>query len=47
VLFGSDQMVRPQMIAPAVEAVAGGEYLSKADKRAMRWDNAARLLAIA
>ena len=46
VLFGSDQMVWPQMIAPAVEAVAGAEYLSEADKRAILWNNAARLLAI-
>jgi hypothetical protein len=30
-----------------VEAVAGGEYLSEADTRAMRRANAARLLTIA
>jgi predicted TIM-barrel fold metal-dependent hydrolase len=47
VLFGSDQMVWPQMIAPAVDAVAGAEYLSEADKRAILRENAARLLAIA
>jgi predicted TIM-barrel fold metal-dependent hydrolase len=44
ILFGSDQMVWPQVIAPATRAIVDAEYLSDADKRRILWDNAAALL---
>jgi uncharacterized protein len=47
ILFGSDQMVWPQMITPAIESIRGAPFLSDQDKRNILGDNARRLLKIA
>jgi predicted TIM-barrel fold metal-dependent hydrolase len=46
ILFGSDQMVWPQMIGPAVSSVRDAPYLSEKDKHNILWGNAARLLGL-
>lgn len=46
ILFGSDQMVWPQMITPAVRAIVKADYLTDKDKRRILWSNAADLLGI-
>lgn len=43
-LFGSDQMVWPQMIPRAVEGVRGADCLDDADRRRILWENAAELV---
>lgn len=47
ILFGSDQMVWPQMITPAIESIRDARFLSDQDKRNILGDNARRLLKIA
>jgi uncharacterized protein len=47
ILFGSDQMVWPQMITPAVESIRGAPFLSDQDKKNILGENARRLLKIA
>jgi predicted TIM-barrel fold metal-dependent hydrolase len=44
ILFGSDQMVWPQMITPAVQSITKATYLSEQDKQRILWKNAADLL---
>ena len=44
VLFGSDQMIFPEQIGPAVNAILSADFLSDDDKRKVLWDNAASLL---
>ncbi len=44
ILFGSDQMVWPQMITPAVEAIRKADYLTDTDKRRILWDNAVSIV---
>jgi uncharacterized protein len=46
VQFGSDQMVWPQMIGPAVEAIVRLPFLSETDRHWILWTNAARLLGL-
>ncbi|HUE82339.1 MAG TPA: amidohydrolase family protein [Pyrinomonadaceae bacterium] len=46
ILFGSDQMVWPQMITPAVQAITRADYLTAGDKRRILWENAASLLKV-
>jgi hypothetical protein len=46
ILFGSDQMVWPQMITPAVRSVSQASYLTTEDKKRIFWDNAAALLKL-
>lgn len=46
ILFGSDQMVWPQMITPAVAAIRDAKFLSEADKRRILWGNAAALFGL-
>jgi uncharacterized protein len=46
ILFGSDQMVWPQMITPAVQAIVKADYLNAEDKRRILWGNAAELMGI-
>jgi predicted TIM-barrel fold metal-dependent hydrolase len=46
ILFGSDQMVWPQMIGPAVASIRDAPYLSDTDRRNILWGNAARLLGL-
>ena len=46
VLFGSDQMVWPQMIAPAIEAIVQAPFLSESDRHHILWANAAGLFAL-
>lgn len=43
ILFGSDQMVWPQMITPAVAAIRDAKFLSATDKRRILWENATAL----
>lgn len=43
-LFGSDQIVWPQMIPRAVEGVRGADCLDDADRRRIFWENAAELV---
>jgi len=47
ILFGSDQMVWPQMITPAVESIRGAPFLLDQDKKNILGENARRLLKIA
>ncbi len=47
ILFGTDQMVWPQMITPAVESIRDAPFLSDQDKRNILGENARRLLKIA
>ena len=47
ILFGSDQMVWPQMITPAIESIRDARFLSDQDKQNILGDNARRLLKIA
>jgi uncharacterized protein len=47
ILFGSDHMVWPQMITPAIESIRDAPFLSDQDKRNILRENARRLLKIA
>ena len=47
ILFGSDQMVWPQMITPAIESIRDASFLSDQDKRNILSENARHLLKIA
>ena len=47
ILFGSDQMVWPQMITPAFESIRDAPFLSDQDKRNILGQNARRLLKLA
>jgi uncharacterized protein len=44
ILFGSDQMVWPQMITPAIGSIRDAPFLSDQDKRNILSENARRLL---
>lgn len=44
IMFGSDQMVWPQTIAIAIEAITEADYLSEEQKRDILYNNAARFL---
>ena len=46
VLFGSDQMVWPQMIPVAVRSIESAPFLTPADKRNILCANARRLLRL-
>ena len=46
ILFGSDQMVWPKSIGPAIEAITSATFLTPAQKRAILHDNAARFLRL-
>jgi len=46
ILFGSDQMVWPQMITPAVESIRNATFLTDQDKLNILGENARRLLRI-
>jgi len=46
ILFGSDQMVWPQMITPAVAAIRDAKFLTEVDKRHILWENAAALFGL-
>jgi hypothetical protein len=46
ILFGSDQMVWPQVITPAVAAIRGAKFVSESDKRKILWENAAALFGL-
>jgi uncharacterized protein len=46
ILFGSDQMVWPQMITPAVQSINEAPFLSDQDKRNILGENARRLLKL-
>ena len=44
IMFGSDQMVWPGAIGPAIEAITSADFLTPAQKRDILHDNAARFL---
>jgi predicted TIM-barrel fold metal-dependent hydrolase len=46
IMFGSDQMVWPKAIGPAIEAINSADFLSSTQKRAILYDNAARFLRL-
>ena len=46
VMFGSDQMVWPKAIGPAIDAINSADFLTLAQKRAILHDNAARFLRL-
>ena len=46
VMFGSDQMVWPGAIDPAIDAITSADFLTPAQKRAILHDNAARFLRL-
>lgn len=46
ILFGSDQMVWPQMITPAVAAIRDAKFLSQNDKLRILWGNSAALFGL-
>lgn len=46
VLFGTLQMAWPEVIGRSVNTIQNADYLSTDDKRAILWDNAARLFDI-
>lgn len=46
IMFGSDQMIWPGMIDEAVRALEQATFLTKAQKRAIFYDNAARFLRL-
>jgi len=46
ILFGSDQMLWPATIAVAIDTVERAPFLSKAQKRDILYENAARFLRI-
>ncbi len=45
-MFGSDQMVWPGAIVPAIAAITSADFLTPAQKRAILHDNAARFLRL-
>jgi uncharacterized protein len=46
VMFGSDQMVWPGIIEPAIDAIEGAAFLSPMQKRDIFYNNAARFLRL-
>jgi uncharacterized protein len=46
VMFGSDQMVWPGVIEPAIAAIESASFLSDEQKRAILYENAARFLRL-
>lgn len=46
VMFGSDQMIWPGVIEPAIRCIEEAPFLSKRQKRAILYDNAARFLRL-
>jgi uncharacterized protein len=46
VLFGSDQMIWPGVIEPAIAAIEEAPFLSEAQKRDILYFNAARFLRL-
>ena len=46
VLFGSDQMVWPEALEIAIEAIETAQFLSKDEKRDILYNNAARFLRL-
>jgi predicted TIM-barrel fold metal-dependent hydrolase len=46
IMFGSDQMIWPDALRVAIEAVESAEFLSPAQKRDIFYNNAARFLRL-
>lgn len=46
IMFGSDQMVWPQTIAVAIDAITEADYLTEEQKRDILYNNAARFLRL-
>ena len=47
IMFGSDQMVWPELIGPAIEAIESAPFLSDEQKHDIFYNNAARFLGLA
>jgi predicted TIM-barrel fold metal-dependent hydrolase len=46
IMFGSDQMVWPDAIPVAIDAITGADFLSEEQKRDILYNNAARFLRL-
>jgi predicted TIM-barrel fold metal-dependent hydrolase len=46
IMFGSDQMVWPQAIEVAIDAITGADFLTEVQKRDILYNNAARFLRL-
>jgi hypothetical protein len=46
VMFGSDQMIWPGVIEPAIAAIKDAPFLTEAQKRDIFYNNAARFLRL-
>lgn len=46
IMFGSDQMVWPQTIEVAIDAITGADFLTEVQKRDILYNNAARFLRL-
>ena len=46
ILFGSDQMIWPGIIEPAIESIEEAPFLSRQQKRDILYNNAARFLRL-
>jgi hypothetical protein len=46
IMFGSDQMIWPETIGMAVEAIESAEFLSEEEKRDIFYNNAVRFLRL-
>ena len=46
IMFGSDQMIWPGVIAPSVKVIEDAPFLSQAQKRDILYNNAARFLRL-
>jgi hypothetical protein len=45
-MFGSDQMLWPEMIGKAIEAIEAADFLTAEQKRDIFYNNAARFLRL-
>lgn len=46
IMFGSDQMIWPQMIEVAIEGIRSATFLTRQQQRAIFYDNAARFFRL-
>jgi predicted TIM-barrel fold metal-dependent hydrolase len=46
IMFGSDQMIWPEAIGRSIDAIEEAPFLTRAQKRAILYDNAARFLRL-
>ena len=46
VMFGTDQLIWPQLMAASISVIEGATYLSSQQKRDILYNNAARFLRL-